>query len=523
MQKNDEKLWNLVVDVAKPDAQLEFVKTIVQDLASHYEQAGELPECREIRTFYKGEFIALRIHPMGAIGEKLKPLAAFMENPSFEENFHVSPATLLDSRHARNEDSERARPSAALKLFYDGFPVLTIAKELDRLNINMDDFEHSIVILTAKVPRIWERVRRFAGKVTETFPSRESAGGTRTKKGRVKANAHRQEKLRQRQEKASPIGKLGLLLPKATIRPVEVNEAAAGLGGGVLLTPIRGKKQLSGGYPSRKVLETLRVGLGVQVVLAEHGLWSLLGDRHRAIELLDRPLLKTHKHLRELGLEALPTWTALDNERAVRNWAEARFQDHVRPRREDAMSAQIEAEMASVIILSKALAHAERIVVAHDHAEAVETDEAAAIIEQAYEDSSYSAPGLDELFQIAVFGNINSSTFWGVPGPTYVELFEAARAMGRVQAGAEAILSPPILRVVLEGRDATSFPDTAHGDVMKFVRVAALAIAGSVGEDNLWPALEKARDTGQYVLIERRARRPVLISAKRAAKVMRQR
>src|SRR5690606_8547568 len=104
---------------------------------------------------------------------------------------------------------------------------------------------------------------------------------------------------------------------------------------------------------------------------------------------------------------------------------------------------RLEKALAPVKTLSKALGHAERISTAYDHAERVPSDGAASIIGRAFQESPYANLSADDLFEVSCFGNINPVALWHLTNE-HILSCEVARCIGRVQAGAKAVLPPQV-------------------------------------------------------------------------------
>lgn len=501
-------LWGFIVDNLRPRGQLALITDIVTNLATEFRETGKLPDPLVHGRNPAGiAALELVVHPVGAIGDKLTILGSALSDPDHLAKFHVVSANVVDVRSedvAIGNDVPR-RPG--LHLSYEGLPVLLIRGQATRLLLTMDGFERSVIGMTEEIPGLWERVRRATGAVID------KAQGVAGKLGRSAQGQRRDEVLQARRERGGPIGHLGLTLPAITIRPILIHgDARPTTGADMLLVPIQGQKSTSGDYPQRRALEMLLIGLGIQTVLADYRLRALLQNRNEAQDRLAAVLPMSVGHLRDIGVEHLAAWTRFDTTEQVRDWAEA--QRAGRPALRNVGRALIDAELASVKILTRALLHAERVVNAHDQGERQSPEAAAATIVEAYKDSRASDMSVEDLVEIAALGNINPAIFWQVPHDDVALPFEVARVMGRALAGAKATLSAPVQAAVREvfdteiGRNGAREPAIAAA-----VGALVQGAAALVGREKLLRSLDRADGTGSVLVIERKTHRIRLLSA----------
>lgn len=507
---NAEILWNLIVNCAPAAGRLVVISDIVARLATRFEVTGHLPDLLPINLARGGASgPELMVHAVGEIGSKLMVLADLLADPKFVAKFHVAASNVVDVQPEDIASGRIAPPKAGLLLSYAGMPVLVIGGEAERLVLKMENFDRAMIGLTAELPGLWERVRRAEGKVVEKTQAAEAKGRGRTNEGQRRHEGARQRaKLQERQERNGPIGQLGLTLPAATFLPTPMAGGAGPVSGDdLLLVPIQGSKETPGDYPPRKIVEMLRAGLAVQTILADYSLRALLGDRTRARDELQQGLPRTSAHLREIGIGHLPAWTEFDTVEQVRHWAEAKYAGHPKIRNLNAIP--LDGELAPVKILSHALNHAERIVTAYDRAEREPPEQAASTIAEAYAESPHTNLGLDDLFQVAMLGNINPLTFWSRSQDDHALPFEAARIAGRVQAGARVTVPPHIQDVFRAALTDGPNRDHLDSDASTVVALRRLvqATADLIGPDKLLRAISDAAGTGRHLIVARKTRK----------------
>ncbi|MET3927506.1 hypothetical protein [Devosia sp. 2618] len=507
---NAEILWSNIVDRAQPDEHLAFVTAVVARLAAEFDNTGQLPDPLKFHVSQRmnaGPELAL--HPIGEVGAKLVIMADLLADKKLYGRFHVAASNFVD---VQREDIAAGRivpPEPGLLLSYDGLPALVIGGDGKRLVLKMDGFERALVGLTADVPGLWDRVLRAGGTKVEEAQEAEAKVRNRNEVGQRRHDgALRRAKLQERQERNGPIGQLGLTLPAATFLPTPMVGGLGPVSGDdLLLVPIQGRKETPGAYPPRKIVDRLRAGLAVQAILADCGLRALLGDRTRARDELQKALPRTSAHLRDIGTGHLVVWTEFDNVEQVEHWAKAKYAGHPKIRNLNAIP--LDGELAPVTILSRALSHAERIVVAYDRAEREPPEQAASIIAEAYAESPHTNLGLDDLFQIAVLGNINPLTFWPRSHDDHALPFEAARIAGRVQAGAKVTVPPhiqDIFREALTDGPSRDQPDSDASIVVALRRLVQ-AMADLIGPDKLLRALSDSAGTDQHLVVARKTRK----------------
>jgi hypothetical protein len=520
MQTKAKILWSAIVDAASPDDQLRFIEGVVNDVAEVFQKNGKLPGSRDVRITMDPAFIAFTVYPIGDIGNNLVTLGQLLVDPKHRGSFHVSTANAVN---VLIEDVQAGREGGAkpgLLLSANGYPALLLGGDPDRLSLQMEGFDRALIGLSADVPELWDNVSREQGPLGgETADTSNFIGPRKHRAMQMLGNAKRAAALWKRQFRSSAAGILRLVLPAVTIRPVMVSHgAAANLGGGGLLVPIRGKKFGPGAFPPRPPVKTLREALGVQCVIAKICLHELLGDESRAIELVQAGLPGTYGHFRDIGMEHYSSWTGFDDERHLATWAQFQYAHVQRTRRQDGMAHHIDAALEPVQRLAIALNHAQFVASAHDEAETVDVIKAAEILDEAYRASHHADLGFAALWNIARYGNIQPATLWSVDDTDQVETLEAVRVLGRVQAGAEGLMSPAVMRVIWQGLDAVIVHPDHNDSLAALNRHVAAELAQLLGRVELKRMLSKVEDTSDSVLIERQSRKMKVIPAKKALK-----
>lgn len=443
-------LWDVIVDHSPAENGLQFISAIVAKFAADFEAYGHLPNPLIIGMMH-GSIAGseLRIIPIGDIGDKLIKLTGHLAEPKYADKFSVHSADVIDVQPEDFAVGHDSAPKPGLMLTYDGLPVLTIGGEANKLFLNMGGFKRSIIGLNDDLPALWDRVRRYRPGTQKTMTPQSKTRKPATEVERRRNSVGRREQARQRQDASGPIGQFGLSLPAMTILPQTVPaEAGSSLSRAeVLLVPIQGSKETSGPYPRRKIVEVLRNGLGVQTILADYKLRALARDRDEASDYLEDALPDTVAHHREAGITHLAAWTEFDNVGQVRTWANAKFLAPPKNNK-DLRAREAAVELSAVRLLVQALEHVEHVALAYYQAERAAPEEAASIIGSAYKESPYANLTADDLFAIAVFGDLNPVPFWGLSEEHLIS-FEIARFIGRIQAGAQAVLLPHLQPGVL--------------------------------------------------------------------------
>jgi len=510
-------VWNDYVSYLPHKSQLEFVQGCVAELAERFASTGEMPS--PFIMFAKsrsGESRQLRFHVIGEISDKLIALADLLADPRYASGFYVKSAEIAD-HNPEDVALGRVIPTQpGFMLYYSGLPVLMFAAGQDGLYLKMKGFDRSFVFVPKDMPGLFERLRHVVGKSFEKFrhrDGRKKVSGTEADR-RQKA-AQRRLKARERQEANGPIGRLGLTLPATTFfvpATVNADDPFASLDE-VLLVPLRGSKDTAGAYHPRKIIENMRGALGVQVILADYKLRALLRDGKKAREILAKALPKAVANLRENGLKRLADLTEFDTVEQVKRWADVKFPD-TPSRRVQSHATEIKDILRPAQLLLKALTHAERVVAAFDRAENEPEELATSVMEQALRASSSADLPLEDLCDIARYGDINPVSLWQVNHEQYALVFEALRVMGKIQAGTHAVLPPhlqPIFLALLNpfGRslDWAQEGESISDLIDDKVRAVARATAELLAPANMAEILAGAAGSGQKLVIERRSRK----------------
>lgn len=248
-----------------------------------------------------------------------------------------------------------------------------------------------------------------------------------------------------------------------------------------LLVPDRERKNFEGRYASRKVLQQLRNALAVHALATYYSLIAIYDNRidspeRRAQDLIEDASGKKWRQLRKYAVEHLDELTPFHDIADVKRWASHKIkgmQASRRMTRHRTDHAAIEAELAAVKLLSLAWQRAKVIVAEFEKVEKLAIkaktlqmkaerqgcDETAAAAREriwaafqakAHEriEAALNSPGWDcavsDLIQIAIFADINPAVLWPQKINLFASFFEAARFVGRVNAGRAAALHPDL-------------------------------------------------------------------------------
>lgn len=184
------------------------------------------------------------------------------------------------------------------------------------------------------------------------------------------------------------------------------------------------------------------------------------------------------------------------------------------------MAHLIDAALEPVQRLVAALNHAKLVANAHDEAEKADAIEAGEILDTAYRDSRHSSLGFATLCDIARYGNIQPAILWRVDNEAQVEILELMRVLGRVEAGAEVLMSPNVMSFVFEGLNGLFVQPSEDNPLGPMVRECANELVQLLGRDNLDRMLAKVEDTGKSLLVERRSRKMKIVRKQKAIKVI---
>lgn len=400
-------------------------------------------------------------------------------------------------------------------MFYEGMPSLMIGATLNGPYIRMDDLGRSALGVPGNVPKIWDRVRASVGDWRDGIESRLTKKGGKTPEAvRRREAMQRRQKVRQRKEASGPIGQLGLTLPATTFFMPAVVSAYDSVANqdDVLLVPMRGSKNTAGAYQPHKIIEKLRAALGVQTVLADYQLRALLRDGNKATEILDDSLRKAVAHTREIGVKNLPTLTEFNTVGQVKRWADTKFPE-APARRVQSHATDIEKLQRPVKLLSAALSHAERVVAAYHRLESESDGLDASALEKCIQDSPHAGLSLVDLCDIARFGDINPISLWHISHDR-AAIFEVARIIGRVHAGAHTVVLPHLQPIFLalvgasEAQHGQGNDDQPVVDALEDkIRSLARSMAELLEPANMTQILANAFGTGQKLVIERHTRK----------------
>lgn len=257
----------------------------------------------------------------------------------------------------------------------------------------------------------------------------------------------RREKARKRQREATL-----RLLPEvpAPLMTIRIMPKALKTGSSNIVVPMllqnRPAKHIEGQHKMSPLVKHLNVALGVQTLLAYHGLFILLGTGALAKEELLR--LRggpgNIDYRLRIGRENLENWTGFDSEDHVKQWANNKYA-HLKTVESalgfvDMRAHLIEAETEAVRFVFRAYERAQIVLAANNEAANMDNDKATAHREAAFSHArTHLAPF--EVLQVAIFADIETAALWPQYADGWGQTFKFARFLGRVDAGVEATLN----------------------------------------------------------------------------------
>lgn len=273
-----------------------------------------------------------------------------------------------------------------------------------------------------------------------------------------------------------------------------------------ILAPDRIPKDSDGRFPPRRLVEKLRVALGVHALCAYHSLNALYGNSEKARDDVVDAAGMSFWHLRRNGVGHITEFTPFDHEDELIAWAKAKHGDLPVGAQIANNRVRAEAELSAVSLLGKAYVRAQRIIAGWEEAEKILSKagdagaeaEAHDVIEEAYSSAAYDLT-IGKLTEIAIYADINPIILWPQHISLFAELFELARFVGRINAGVGAVLSTnlyKLTRLVMDGYET--------GDTRDLVsEVARHHLARAFPGNRLIAAIDAAERNALVVSVAR--------------------
>lgn len=232
-----------------------------------------------------------------------------------------------------------------------------------------------------------------------------------------------------------------------------------------ILAPDRLPKESDGRSPPRRLVEKLRVALGVHALCVYHSLNALYGNSEKARDDVVDAAGMSFWHLRRNGAGHIGELTLFNDEDELITWAKAKHEDLPVGAQIANNRLRAEAELSAVTLLGKTYVRAQRILTAWEEAQTILSkagDEAAraqaveqahGVIEKAYNSTGHDL-AIGKLTEIAIYADINPVILWPQHISFFTELFELARFVGRINAGVGAELPTnlyQLTRLVMDG------------------------------------------------------------------------
>lgn len=240
-----------------------------------------------------------------------------------------------------------------------------------------------------------------------------------------------------------------------------------------ILAPDRMPKDSDGRFPPRRLVEKLRVALGVHALCAYHSLSALYGNSEKARDDVVDAAGMSFWHLRRNGADHIGEHTLFNDEDELIAWAKAKHEDLPVGAQIANNRLRAEAELSAVSLLGKTYVRAQRIITAWEEAQTIlsEASNAATraeaeakahdVIEKAYGSTGYDLT-IGKLTEIAIYADINPVILWPQHISFFAELFELARFVGRINAGVGAELPTnlyELTRLVMDGYETSDTRD----------------------------------------------------------------
>lgn len=277
-----------------------------------------------------------------------------------------------------------------------------------------------------------------------------------------------------------------------------------------ILAPDRIPKDSDGRFPPRRLVEKLRVALGMHALCAYHSLNALYGNSEKARDDVVDAAGMSFWHLRRNGVGHISEFTPFDDEDELIAWAKAKHGDLPVGAPIANNRVRAEAELSAVSLLGKAYVRAQRIIAGWEEAEKILSKagddgdgakaeaEAHDVIEEAYSSAAYDLT-IGKLTEIAIYADINPVILWPQHISLFAELFELARFVGRINASVGAELSTnlyKLTRLVMDGYET--------GDTRDLVsEVARHHLARAFPGNRLIAAIDAAERNGLVVSVAR--------------------
>jgi len=138
-----------------------------------------------------------------------------------------------------------------------------------------------------------------------------------------------------------------------------------------ILAPDRIPKDSDGRFPPRRLVEKLRVALGVHALCAYHSLNALYGNSEKARDDVVDAAGMSFWHLRRNGVGHITEFTPFDHEDELIAWAKAKHGDLPVGAQIANNRVRAEAELSAVSLLGKAYVRAQRIIAGWEEAEKI--------------------------------------------------------------------------------------------------------------------------------------------------------
>jgi len=244
-----------------------------------------------------------------------------------------------------------------------------------------------------------------------------------------------------------------------------------------LLVPNADLDETSGRYPIRKVVEQLRDALAVHTVLAYHGIKVVVSGRPETLDTLRPATPVEPERLLTEGRELLSKLTGFRSEDELEAFSKLKFRhldEQQASRPFNSRDARIKAELRAVQLITMAYRRAKVILQAFEN---IQRDRmkwvfrflaALGLIQinrilhselQAAFDQHESDMEPGDLWELAVYSDINPTILWPQHVRSCAEFFEIARFLGRVDRGVEARLMPRHFSLLLFALNVGLRPD----------------------------------------------------------------
>jgi hypothetical protein len=223
-----------------------------------------------------------------------------------------------------------------------------------------------------------------------------------------------------------------------------------------ILTVNKGEKHTDGRDPMVVIARSIRVALGVRMVLALCRLKVELGTRARVKEVLAASAKADVDDLLRIGRRELTNFTGYNSEdelEKVTRYLHAQMRSGNRRAYVRDRETRIAAEHLPISLLAKARRRAQKVMTSFDKAKKCHFDrESRQQIQDAFKDRATDLP-LDELIELAMCADIDPSRLWPQYTTEFAGIFALARFVGRVRDGAAATLDPDLFQIMRKALD----------------------------------------------------------------------